>query len=269
MRHVDQVVAADGAMASRLEKLGAVDVTVCPHWLETPHDGSELPPSLARIIRRVRQRYQRVVLHLGEYSDQHDLRSILDFIRKNPYQREFFFLFIGGGNRWQSLEDFYQRYHPACMYLRHSSDVDEELSLASQADFGLVTMRHDCAGTTTDNGFAQYLRAGKPLIYLGPLLTAPAAAIEQYDCGRRIPVHLPDVFESLLQRMALPVFPYEALAAAATCAFDENYDATTGTEQFLQRCFGVAEAKTGTQAETTPTLSAPVKRPAADRAIGS
>ena len=55
------------------------------------------------------------MLYTGNYGWGHDLAVLFEYARRHPGQRTFYFLFVGGGEKWQSLLDFKAADGAACL----------------------------------------------------------------------------------------------------------------------------------------------------------
>jgi hypothetical protein len=95
---VPKAIALDRAMADILAAHGSRRTVIIPNW-EVPGgaDDGRPPDELAGRIAAARQAYRFIALYTGNYGWGHDLSALFDWLKNNPGQRDFFFLFVGGG----------------------------------------------------------------------------------------------------------------------------------------------------------------------------
>lgn len=99
---VDKVIALDRAMRDILVSQGAKNVRTIPHWDFPPGDEIENASLDASLLDRM-QGYRHVVIYTGNLGWGHDLSALWCWWRSNPDQKDFFFLFLGGGEQWEKL----------------------------------------------------------------------------------------------------------------------------------------------------------------------
>ena len=109
----------------------------------------------------------------------------MECVRNNPQQRDFFFLFVGGGEKWPELLALREAHGSGCVAVRPYVADARLPALMRAADFGLVALERGCVGLMSPSKIHGYLAMGKPLIYLGPPGSNVAEAIEQFGCGVR------------------------------------------------------------------------------------
>src|SRR5262249_19800473 len=113
---VDDVVALDRGMADLLRRQGARRVAVIPNWDADPTAAEAASgTALAEVLRKAKADFRYLVAYTGNYGWGHDLGALFEYLRARPGQRDFFFLFVGGGEKWPQLEAFRREHANGCM----------------------------------------------------------------------------------------------------------------------------------------------------------
>src|SRR5262249_5035780 len=155
------------AMGEILRGHGAREVYVVPNWeAETPDEEPGAPDEMDEVVRAARSRYRYLVLYTGNYGWGHDLSALAEYLRARPAPRGFFFLVVGGGEKWRELERWNQE-GVAGLAVRPYVPKARAARLIGQADFGLVALERSCVGLMSPSKIHGYLVRGKPLLYLG------------------------------------------------------------------------------------------------------
>ncbi len=230
---VQKVIVLDRAMKTILEAQGAKNIRIIPNWERAPNDVEPVEPiELQQTLEEAKAKFRYLVLYTGNYGWGHDLTILLDYLGRRIDQREFFFLFVGGGARWQSLADFQRRQRLLCLavfpYVPRKSQV---ASLLKQADFGLVALKESCVGLLSPSKIYSYLIWGKPLLYIGPEGSNVADAIRDYDCGFGIGEKDLAGLENCLTRIAQNEIDYAKLSENACRAARERYTEPVGERE--------------------------------------
>jgi hypothetical protein len=231
---VTKAIALDGAMARILTSHGSRRTTVIPNWA-VPGDGDECEPrdELAELIAAARKSHRYLVLYTGNYGWGHDLGALLCYVRDNARQRDFFFLFVGGGEKWTELVRFYDAHAPGCMAVRPYVANERYPALLRAADLGLVALEKDCVGLMSPSKIHGYLALGKPLLYLGPAGSNVAEAIERFGCGLRADEGDAVGLAELLRRVAAGEFDYAAACRNAARAGAARYSEPAAVRDIL------------------------------------
>ncbi len=221
---VSGAIALDGAMAHILESHGSRRTAVIPNW-EIPTNGDErpLPGELTARLAEARQSYRFLVLYTGNYGWGHDLSALFAWLKANPGQRDFFFLFVGGGEKWPELTRLREANALACLAAHPYVAKGCVPALIRAADFGLVALERGCVGLMSPSKIHGYLALGKPLIYLGPPGSNVAEAIEQFGCGARADEGDPAGLAALLADVASGRFDHAAACRGAARAGADRY----------------------------------------------
>mgnify|MGYP001627333383 CR=1 FL=1 len=221
-RHVDDVVALDGAMVDLLRQYATPGheprFHVVPNWeraalFPAPEVGSPRWGGYERLGIADRP----VVLYLGNTGVGHRFDTVLD--AASLLGDEAAFLFIGGGARWDEL-----RRAAAARGLRNVRFHDyvpkeETPAVMAGAAGALITLDDRSLGVMSPSKLHSNLAAGLPIVYVGPPGSNVDEAIAQTGCGWSL--RHGDV-DGLLR--AVRELPRAAAARrAARVAFEERF----------------------------------------------
>ena len=226
---VDKTIVLDHAMKRRIEEYGAGDVRVIPNW-ESVSDicGDIDDPELERLLTGVQSDYRYLVLYSGNYGWGHDLSVVIDYLKHNPQNRDVFFLFVGGGSKWERLLSLQSEHNVQCMAVRPYVSRASYMGLLRKAHFGLVALEHSCIGLMSPSKIHAYLAAGVPLIYIGPECSNVDEAVKRYHCGFRIDEDDPEGWVKRLDMILSPDFAYNEFSCRAIEAAREQYSDGVG-----------------------------------------
>jgi hypothetical protein len=231
---VNKVIVLDQAMRAILESHGGRDVRVIPNWeIPLPVDEALQSRDLIRCIEDAKAKYRYLVLYTGNYGWGHDITILFDWLREHPQQRDFFFLFVGGGEKWQDLFTFRARF-PNCVGVFPYIPKTQMRSLLECADFGLVTLERSCVGLMSPSKIHGYLMSGKPLIHLGSAGSNVADAIAEFDCGIRIDEHDVLGLKGGFERITAGDFDYAAAARNASHAAMSKHAENVGVRDLIE-----------------------------------
>jgi glycosyltransferase involved in cell wall biosynthesis len=238
---LDRVIVLDDGMRKRLAEHGAHHIAVAPNW-DIASPAADPPPAhpLLERIQQAKERYRFIVIHTGNYGWGHDLGPALRFVQEHPEQRLFFFVFLGGGEKWPHLTQWYAATQPDSVAIASYVPAAVLNQALRAAHFGLAALEEPCVGLMSPSKIHGYLACGKPLIYLGPPGSNVAEAITAYDCGFIVPPTAAGAWERLVEQVAAADFPYEQYARQAVRAFEERYQEDVGVERF---CAAIAEPR--------------------------
>lgn len=225
--HADKIIALDEAMKETFHQRGIHRVQVIPNWdIPLPsRENNESPKDLdlSERLRHIKQKYRYLVLYTGNYGWGHDLRILFHYLLKNPWQRNFFFLFVGGGQRWNELVRLNKQHRLECMDVISYLPQASLQMLFEAADFGLVVLNPSCVGLMSPSKIHRYLAFGTPLIYIGPEGSNVAEAVETYHCGFRIDHDDRQALERCFHSILADHFDYNTLVQKALHASSSRY----------------------------------------------
>lgn len=180
-RRIALAVALDSAMADRLRQQGVKHVTVIPNWDVSPTDAAQSP--LPCELEQLADGYRYRIAYTGNLGRGHDLTPLWDYLRRHPSQTDFCFLFIGEGDRTAELRELTQREGWQCIKFWPYLPAAEFSALLRWADFGLVALEPNCLGLISPSKMHAWLRAAKPVIYIGPEGSNVSETLDEFDCG--------------------------------------------------------------------------------------
>ncbi len=230
---VDRVFVLDEAMRRILHNHGAADIRITPNWQTDDSSATRVwDDELQALVSRARASYRFLVLYTGNFGWGHDLRILFEYLRAQPTQRDFFFLFVGGGEKWDRVAEIVQQGVPGIGI--HSYVAKSRLDdLIGFADFGLVALEAQCAGMLSPSKIHGYLWHAVPLLYLGPETSNVAEAIDDFRCGFRIPENDSNCLQSVLATIAATGFKRHDYAMAAKRASDERYSELVAVKRMI------------------------------------
>jgi len=239
-RRIDHAIALDGAMAALLLGQGAPRVDVVPNWeaeSEASWDdnrrGRQLPRKLEQLLAEVATAFRYIVLYTGNYGWGHDLAAMKQYVRDNPAQRDFYFLLVGGGEKWPELEAL-SADRIGCVATHGYLPKSQMPALIDRCDFGLVCLQQDCAGLMSPSKMHGYLLRGKPLIYLGPAESNVDETLRAVPCGWRVdPADAPGLAE-LLKSLTAADFDYQRWSQAALLAAHSRHREQIGVANLMR-----------------------------------
>ena len=234
-RRVDKTIVLDHAMRRRIERYGAGDVRVIPNWeCDRSESGKIEDTSLENLLTTVDASYKYLVLYSGNYGWGHDLSAVIDYLKHNSKNRDFFFLFVGGGAKWDDLCALQNDYQIDCMAVLPYVSRPSFVALLQQAHFGLVALESACVGIMSPSKIHGYLAAGVPLIYLGPEGSNVDEAIDEYRCGFRVDENDSEGFVTCLDTIRSSDFKDSEFSARAVQAASDQYLPSVGTNRVLE-----------------------------------
>lgn len=236
VRRMNKVIVLDGAMRRILERHGARNVHVIPNWeIDIPESEFLENAELLDVIRQAKSQFRYLVLYTGNYGWGHDLTILFDHWRRHPHQWDFYFLFVGGGEKWPDLRQIAAKSQLGCVGVFPYVSKTQMPSLLRAADFGLVALERSCVGLMSPSKIHGYLACGKPLLYLGPSASNVAEAIETFRCGYRVDERDAAGLAKTLQDLAAGAADYQTLSRNALHAAAERYVERAAVLAFI-RC---------------------------------
>lgn len=239
VRRLDRVLVLDRGMEKKLTAQGARVVRVVPNWeiAQDPETGprSGVEPGNEALLARIqaaKHQCQYVVVYTGNYGWGHNLELVHRYLRDHPRQHLFYFVFIGGGEKWPLLEQLRAETESACVEI--VSYLPRQIMQAAlrESHFGLVALEQACVGLMSPSKIHGYLAMGKPLIYLGPDGSNVAEAIAAYDCGFSIAENDASAWAAFVNKITDAGFSYQTYAGNASRAFADRYREQAGVSAF-------------------------------------
>lgn len=186
-KRLDYLVCLDDAMCKLLmdnysSGANALRSKVVPNWelmaqfSEVPSRG-KLPASFDLNLEG-----QFVVLYLGNAGFGHRFETVLEaasMLRDEPV----IFLFIGGGRKWQELENQKGTLQLSNLHLRPYVPKEQTPEVMALADCALITLNESALGVISPSKLHSNLAMSLPIIYIGPEGGNVDQAIKGYNCG--------------------------------------------------------------------------------------
>jgi hypothetical protein len=186
-KRLDHLVCLDDAMCQLLTEnysSGADPLrsNVIPNWelmsqfSEVPSWG-ELPASFNLNLEG-----QFVVLYLGNAGFGHSFETVLEaasMLRDEPVT----FLFIGGGRKWQELENQKDALQLSNLHLRPYVPKEQTPEVMALADCALITLNESALGVISPSKLHSNLAMSLPILYIGPEGGNVDQAIKRFNCG--------------------------------------------------------------------------------------
>ena len=188
-RRAAAIIVLGEEMRNRLKARGIPETKI--HVVENWANGEEITP----------QPFPSgpiIIQYSGNLGLAHETWTIQQTIERLANHKDFRFMFVGGGPRRTSLEDFCRsraisnvEFRPYCRRFELGASL-------SQSHLGLVTQLPQTLGSVVPSKIYGIMAAGRPLLYIGPAQSTPAHHIREYECGWHIEPGDLNALESLL-----------------------------------------------------------------------
>ena len=235
---VDKIVVLDQATGDIVRGHGGQRIDIVPNWeITADFESTPLPPDLAEMLRAIKRDYQFLVLYTGNYGWGHDLSVVFQFLETHPDKRDFFFLFVGGGEKWKQLLTIKKEHPNWPLEVRPYLAKSAMSTLLAHADLGLVCLEDRCVGLMSPSKIHGYLLHGVPLLYVGPSGSNVAEAIDEFQCGFQVGQRDSASLERVLNGIQSEPSVLQAKAANAKVAATTRYVDTVATEAMIRLIF--------------------------------
>ena len=190
-RHLDHVVALDGAMAELLTSQyaaaeGRPPCTIVPNWeraeLFPAGDGPASPwEGLVELVPSDVRAGKVLVVYLGNIGVGHRFDTVVDAAEQ--LSDEAIFLFVGGGARRDALVEAAAARGLENLVVHGYVAKPATPRLLAAADAALITLDDRSLGVISPSKLHANLAAGLPVLYVGPRHSNVDEAIERFGCG--------------------------------------------------------------------------------------
>lgn len=224
-RRADVIIALGEEMRDRLVARGvpAHKIQVAENWA----NGEEIAP-------RGFPGGPLTILYSGNLGLAHEVETISTVIERLANDKDFHFIFAGGGPRRAELETFCNarsiknvEFRPYC----ENAQLSESLGTGH---VGLVTQIPATLGSIVPSKIYGIMAAGRPLLYIGPDGSTPARHIQEFKCGWRIEPGDVDGTVQLLCRLQEDRRMVVEAGARARVAFEQHFDRSIGVARILK-----------------------------------
>jgi colanic acid biosynthesis glycosyl transferase WcaI len=194
LRRAAKVVALDPFMADRLNR--KVDVSakmdVMPPWPHNELSGADEQSMLAGLARagqtfRQQHRFGNrfVVMYSGNHAIQHPLDTLLDAAVRLEHDKNFLFVFIGGGAGKAGVEARIAAGATNIVSLPYQPLETLEESLGA-GDMHVVSMGPEVVGIVHPCKIYGAMAVGRPILFFGPRESHAGAIVEPRGIGWRV-----------------------------------------------------------------------------------
>lgn len=226
-RRLDHLVCLDTAMVDLLMSQYApsrreLAVSVIPNWEQAEFFPESANPEPWAKADELGLADRFVVLYLGNMGYGHRFETVLDTaeqMRDEPVT----FLFIGGGSRWQTVEDERTRRDLTNVILLDYVPKAQTPSVMGASHCALITLRDEILGVMSPSKLHSNLAMRLPVAYVGPPKSNVDDAIIEHACGVSLRHGESDKLTIFIRSLMSDDGKLKRLSAAARKAFDESY----------------------------------------------
>jgi glycosyltransferase involved in cell wall biosynthesis len=234
LRRLDGVVCLDEAMAEFLAaryapRAHALRFSVIPNW--EPAEFYRADPRPAPLAELKGGADQFVVLYSGNAGYGHHFETVLEAAELLRQERVRF-LFVGGGPRWEWIEEAARARGLAKVVFQpyvHKRDVPRVLATG---DCALITLRDDMVGVMSPSKVHSCLALGLPLVYVGPEGSNVDQIVRRFGCGVSLRVGDARGLAEAVLRLKNSPQERSALGRRARQAFEEAHSDLRAMPQF-------------------------------------
>ncbi|MGE0040488.1 MAG: glycosyltransferase family 4 protein [Vicinamibacterales bacterium] len=203
VRRADTIIAIGETMQRRLVEGKGADpsrIRVVHNWADTRAIVPSPKDNPFAAAHGLVDRF--VVLHAGNIGLSQNLDVVMDAAAVLSHRDDVVFLFVGDGNRRRALEAAATaRGLTNVRFLPYQPREALRWTYAS-ADVCLVSLRPGLAGVIVPSKLYPILAAGRPCLAAVEPASEPAAVIEQYGCGVRVPPGDAQALAAAVERLA-------------------------------------------------------------------
>lgn len=127
-----------------------------------------------------------VVMYSGNFSVCHPMETLLEAAYECRHYERFHFVFIGGGARYQEVEDFIRQKQANNMSLLPYQDSENLKYSLSAADVHMIMMGNEFPGIVHPCKIYNILSLGKPFVFVGPDYSHVADIMNDSSLGIRV-----------------------------------------------------------------------------------
>lgn len=225
-RRANRIIVLGECMRTRLQARGipANQIAVAENWA----DGRLLYPA-GEVAAKV-----LTVMYPGNLGLAHEVDTLAGAMRELGNHAGIRFLFVGGGPRFKSLQQFCEsRGITNASFLPYCSR-DRLNQLMAAVQVGLATQTDACLGSLVPSKIYSLIAAGLPLLFIGPAGSTAANLIRRFDCGWHIACGDSGRLSRLLASLADNRDEVRETGRRARQAFLENYDRPIGVERICR-----------------------------------
>ena len=221
-RRADAIIALGEDMKARLVARGVSPSKI--HIVENWADGDQIRP-------RPFPDGTLTIYYSGNLGLAHETDTVTAAIGRLRQCSQFRFVFAGAGARRTELEKLCRDQGLGNVQFKPYCDREDLGRSLAEGHVGLVTQLPETLGSIVPSKVYGIMAAGRPILYIGPAGSTPAAHIRKFGCGWHI---LPGDVNGLLELLTLidskRQLIYEA-GARARIAFERNFERRIGVSR--------------------------------------
>jgi len=182
-RKANKILSLGSYMTKRIKNKGVGKDKI----VEIPNWGFDHLCPLAReentFIEKMNLEGKFIVLYSGNHGYGHEFDTVLEGAKRlSTEYDDIYFVFIGGGKRFNEIKDF-RRDNPDANILMFSYLPFEKLNYGlNLAHISLITMRDKWEGVMVSSKTYGIMAVGSPIVYVGPE-SDTSLTIKKYNCG--------------------------------------------------------------------------------------
>lgn len=189
-KKLDYLVCLDDAMCQMLSSHylpedSTLPAEVIPNWEPWDQFPRDLSPRFWPGARNLELADNFVVLYLGNAGFGHRFETVLEGARR-MLDRPVKFLFVGGGNKWQELQDRKESLGLRNLILLPYVPKGTTPEIMALSHCSLITLNESALGIISPSKLHSSLAMGLPVVYVGPEGGNVDQAIRRFDCGASV-----------------------------------------------------------------------------------
>ncbi|MBI5648113.1 MAG: glycosyltransferase family 4 protein [Ignavibacteriae bacterium] len=236
MRRADRVAAIGRCMQTYLVQHAGLDeraVVYHPNWSDS-RDLRPVAPELNQFRKAHGLNGAFVVLYSGNMGWGHPFESIMEAARRLRDRRDIRFLFIGGGQRRQYIEDTIRDAALDTALLLPYQPLDVLSESLSAGDLHLVSLDPRLDGLIVPSKFYGALAVGRPVLFVGSPNNEIARVIDEAGCGQRVDPDDPDALTEAIRAAADTPDLWASMGGRARDAYTTLYTRESGTARYAE-----------------------------------
>lgn len=234
--NLDHLIGLDTAMIELLMSQYAptdrdLPVSIIPNWEQASFFPADAAPEPWKKASELGLDDQFVVLYLGNMGYGHQFDTVIDaaeILRHEPVK----FLFIGGGSRWQAVDDARREKNLTNICLHDYVPKEDTPGVMAGADCALITLRDRILGVMSPSKLHSNLAMGLPVLYVGPKKSNVDDAIRRFGCGWSLRHGDAAGLVEAIRAMRDDQTRHRELKRQARAAFDAAYNDEVTLPQF-------------------------------------
>lgn len=232
-RYADRVFSLGPYMSNRIKDKGICEDKI----VEIPNWGfDELYPLNKKenpLIEKFNLKDKFVVLYSGNHGYGHEFETLLlGAERLSGEYDDIYFVFIGGGARFNEIQEF-KKSNPDAHLLAFDYLPFEQLNYGlNLADISLVTMEKGWQGVSVPSKTYGIMAVGSPIVYVGPA-SDTSWTIKKHNCGFIVNNGSVDEFVKRIKELYHNEVLRKEMGERARRGYEEGYTRKKVIERYL------------------------------------